>query len=381
MAKDYYETLGIPRSASAKQIKEAYRRLSRKWHPDINPGDREAEEKFKKISSAYDVLGNDERRRLYDEFGEEGLRPGFDVDRARDYRQGFGGARQRAQTGAGSSSEDFGRFHSYEDIFGNVFDTGFRPGGRVSREQEGGRDLEHEITIDLVSALKGFRTEIAMERSKACPTCEGTGLDPRAEPSTCTVCGGTGRLDVSRGPIQFTKACPRCGGTGRMGVPCPACKGRGAVTDTERIRVNIPPGVGEGSRIRVAGKGEPSLTGGAPGDLYLVVHVRDHPLLKREKDNLTMEVPVTVGEAMAGGFITVPTIDGPIRVKVPPKSQGGRVLKVRGKGALNPGTKKHGDLLIRLAIRVPPTDDPEALDAARKIDRLYGRDLREDLRL
>ncbi|MFY9399041.1 MAG: J domain-containing protein [Desulfomonilia bacterium] len=383
MAKDYYEVLGVPRNASAKQIKEAYRRLSRKWHPDINPGNREAEERFKEISSAYDVLGDEERRRLYDEFGEEGLRPGFDAERARDYRQGFRGASRRAQAGAGPgggwSSEGFGRFSSYEDIFGNVFDIG--PGGRASREQEGGRDLEHELTIDLVSALKGFQTEIAIDRPKACPTCRGSGLDPRAEPSPCPVCGGTGRLDVSRGPIQFTRACPHCGGTGRMGSPCPACRGQGVVTGTERIRVTIPPGVAQGSRIRVPGKGEPSLAGGPPGDLYLVVHVRDHPFLKRENDDLTMEVPVTVGEAMAGGPITVPTLDGPIRVKVPPGSQGGRVLKIRGKGAPNPKTKRHGDLLIRLAVRVPSTDDPEALEAARKMDRLYNRDVREGLKL
>lgn len=166
-----------------------------------------------------------------------------------------------------------------------------------------------------------------------------------------------------------------------MGSPCPACRGQGVVTGTERIRVTIPPGVAQGSRIRVPGKGEPSLAGGPPGDLYLVVHVRDHPFLKRENDDLTMEVPVTVGEAMAGGPITVPTLDGPIRVKVPPGSQGGRVLKIRGKGAPNPKTKRHGDLLIRLAVRVPSTDDPEALEAARKMDRLYNRDVREGLKL
>lgn len=379
MAKDYYQILGVPRNATAKQITEAYRKLSRKWHPDINPGNKEAEEKFKEISSAYDVLGNEEKRRLYDEFGEQALHPGFDEQRARQYQQWSAGA--GPQTGGEWSAEDFGRFRSFEDIFGNMFEFGFGPEGQPFREQARGRDLEYEMSIDLIPALKGFETEIAMDKTRVCPTCQGSGINPQAGMSTCTLCGGSGRVSVARGPMQFTKTCPRCRGTGRIGNPCPTCAGQGMVAGVERIKVTIPPGVREGSRVRVAGKGEPAGRGGTPGDLYLIIHIREHPFLRREGDNLIMDVPVTVREAMAGGTITVPTVDGRIKVKVPPGSQSGQILKVRGKGALNPRTKKHGDLLIRLVVKVPRTDDRDALEAAQKIDRLYAGDVREGLRL
>lgn len=377
MARDYYQILGVPRDATAKQIKEAYRKLSRKWHPDINPGNKEAEEGFKEISSAYDVLSSEDKRRLYDEFGEQALHPGFDEQRARQYQQWSAGA----QPGGGWTAEDFGRFRSYEDIFGNIFDFGFGQEGQTFREQARGRDLEYEMSIDLIPALKGFETEIAMDKARACPTCRGSGIDPQAGMSTCTVCGGSGRVSVARGPIQFTKACPHCRGTGKMGKPCPTCAGQGMAPGAERIKVTIPPGVREGSRVRVAGKGEVAGSGGAPGDLYLIIHVREHPLLRREGENLSMEVPVTVREAMAGGTITVPTVDGRIKVKVPPGSQSGQFLKIKGKGALNPKTGKRGDLLIRLVVKVPRTKDREALDAAEKIDRLYAGDVREGLRL
>jgi len=385
MARDYYEILGVPKDASANQIKEAYRKLSRKWHPDINPGNREAEEKFKEISAAYDVLGSEDKRRLYDEFGEAGLHPGFDEQKARRYRQWSGGRQQGTEGGREPggewAAEDFGRFRSYEDIFGNLFDFGFGQEGPAFHGRARGRDLEYAMSIDFVSALKGVQTEIAIDKTKVCPTCRGNGIDPGAGAATCTVCGGTGRLDVARGPMQFTKPCPRCRGTGRIGKPCPTCAGQGMVSGVERIKVSIPPGVMEGSRVRVAGKGEPAGGGGTPGDLYLVIHVPEHPFLKREGDDLTMEVPVTVREAMAGGTITVPTVDGRIRVKVPPGSQSGQTLKVRGKGALNPKTKQKGDLLIRLVVKVPKTEDKEALDAAEKIERLYQGDVRAGLRL
>lgn len=384
MAKDFYEILGVPRDATAKRIKEAYRKLSRKWHPDINPGNKEAEDKFKEISSAYDVLSSEDKRRLYDEFGESGLHPGFDEQQARQYQQWSGGpqqdAREGRQTGGEWSAEDLGRFRSYEDIFGNMFDYGFGQEGQTFREQARGRDMEYEMSIDLIPSLKGFQTEIAVDKAKACPTCRGSGIDPQAGTSACTVCGGSGRISVARGPMQFTKACPHCRGTGQMGKPCPTCAGQGVVSGTERIKVAIPPGVREGSRVRVTGKGEPA-GNGTSGDLYLVIHVREHPFLRREGDNLTMDVPVTVREAMAGGTVTVPTVDGLINVKVPRGSQSGQILKIRGKGALNPKSKNHGDLLIRLVVKVPKTEDREALDAAEKIDKVYAGDVREGLRL
>jgi molecular chaperone DnaJ len=220
-----------------------------------------------------------------------------------------------------------------------------------------------------------------MQRLKPCPGCQGSGTDPNSPMSTCTSCGGSGRLNVAEGPIQFTKPCPHCHGHGQIGKACPICQGNGRVLATEKIKVAVPQGVREGSKVRVTGKGEPGVNGGPPGDLYLVIHIRAHPFLKREGDNLYMEVPVTISEAMAGATIAIPTIGGQVRVKVPPKSQSGQTLKLKGKGAFNPKTKQRGDLMVKLAVRVPQTDDKETLDAAEKMSRLYKTDLRGHIRL
>lgn len=380
MAKDYYKILGVSKDATQDEIKKAYRKLARKWHPDINPGNKEAEEKFKDISRAYEVLGDEEKRKLYDEFGEEGLQAGFDADKAREYKKW-----QEYQQSAGwkqASGEPFGRYHSYEDIFGDIFGFeemhgGFRAKGGGTR----GRDIEHDFTVDLISALKGVETELTMQRPKACSLCNGSGTDPNGKLTPCSTCGGSGRINVGGGPIQFTKPCPTCGGHGQVGKTCPVCGGSGQMLGTERIKVSIPPGVKEGSRVRVAGKGEPGINGGPPGDLYLRIHVEPHPLLTRKGDDIHMEVPVTIKEAMAGGTITIPTIDGPVRLKVPPRSQNGRVLRLKGKGAVNPKTKKRGDLLVKLVVKVPETDDKEVLEAAEKMEAYYKGNVRQSLRL
>jgi molecular chaperone DnaJ len=377
MSKDFYETLGVSKDASQEKIKKAYRKLARKWHPDINPGNKEAEQKFKEISQAYDCLGNEEKRRRYDEFGEEGLRAGFDAEKARQYKQWS----SFHQGGTGPGGQEFGRYQSYEDVFGDLFGFGQGRGGYRSTMASRGRDVEHDMAIDLISALKGFETELSMQRLKPCPGCQGSGTDPNSPMSTCTSCGGSGRLNVAEGPIQFTKPCPHCHGHGQIGKACPICQGNGRVLATEKIKVAVPQGVREGSKVRVTGKGEPGVNGGPPGDLYLVIHIRAHPFLKREGDNLYMEVPVTISEAMAGATIAIPTIGGQVRVKVPPKSQSGQTLKLKGKGAFNPKTKQRGDLMVKLAVRVPQTDDKETLDAAEKMSRLYKTDLRGHIRL
>lgn len=375
MSRNLYEVLGVPKEASQETIKKAYRKLARKWHPDVNPGNKEAEQKFKEISAAYDCIGNKEKRRLYDEFGEDGLRTGFDAEKAREYKK-WGAYEQQAGQGR---EEPFGRYHSYEDIFGDLFGGG-QSAFRAEAPSQG-RDLEHEITIDLISSLKGFDTELAMQKVITCPGCRGAGTDPKTQMSTCTACGGSGRINVAKGPMQFTKVCPRCKGHGQMGKPCGECGGSGQVLGTEKIRVVIPGGVKEGSKIRVAGKGEPGMNGGPAGDLYLVIHVEAHPILRREGDNLHMGVPVTVREAMAGGTITIPTVDGEVNLKVPPGSQGGQMLKLKGKGAVNLKTKERGDLMVKLSVKVPKTNDPELLEAANKMDKYYDRDPRADLRL
>jgi molecular chaperone DnaJ len=377
MAKDFYKTLGVTKDATAEAIKKAYRKLARKWHPDVNPGNKEAEQKFKEISEAYDSLGDEKKRKLYDEFGEEGLHSGFDAEKARQYKQWSA----HRQAGAGGEGQPFGKYHSYEDIFGDIF--GFRGGGAGfgARGPVAGRDLEHEMTLDLISALKGIETELGMQKVGSCSSCQGSGLDPNSTLTTCSACGGSGRINVAQGPMQFTKACPQCKGHGRIGRPCRLCSGSGRVMGTERIRVTIPPGVKEGSRVRVAGKGEPGVDGGPPGDLYLIIRIQSHPILTREGDNLHMEVPITVREAVEGATITIPTVDGAVNVKVPAGSQSGQTLKLRGKGAVNPKSKERGDLMIKIIVKVPKTDDREILEAARKMDLFYREDVRASIRL
>jgi molecular chaperone DnaJ len=377
MPEEFYQILGVPKGASQGEIKKAYRKLARKWHPDVNPGNKEAEERFKKISEAYDCLGDEGKRKLYDEFGEEGLRAGFDAEKARQYSQ-WGSFHEGRPGGA---SQGFGRYQSYEDIFGDLFGFERTGGGFRTTMASRGRDVEHDMTIDLISALKGFDTEISMQKMKTCPGCEGSGTDPHSTMASCPTCGGSGRLNVAEGPMQFTRPCPRCQGHGQVGKPCAQCGGAGQVPGTERIRVTIPKGVREGSRVRVAGKGEPGHNSGQAGDLYLVIQVKPHPFLKREGDDLLMEVPVTVREALAGGTITIPTVDGQLKVKVPAKSQSGQTLRLKGKGAVNLKTRQRGDLMVKLIVKVPQTDDREVLEAVEKMDRFYKEDLRGNIRL
>ena len=377
MSKNFYEILGVSHDASEGDIKKAYRRLARKWHPDINPGNKKAEQEFKEISRAYECLGKKNKRKLYDEFGEEGIQSGFDAEKARQYRQ-WNTFQKSAKAGTGP---EFGRYHSYEDVFGDIFGFGAGHSNAGAAMASRGRDLEHNITVDLISALKGFETELNMQKIKACPECQGTGTDPRSQMTTCTSCGGSGRLNVSEGPMQFTKPCPKCKGHGKTGNVCTRCAGNGRILGTEKIRVTIPQGVKEGSKVRVAEKGEPGLNGGRPGDLYLIIHLKAHPYLKREDDDLYMDVPVTVSEAMKGGTIAIPTIDGQTKIKVPPKSQSGQILRLKGKGAMNLKTKKRGNLMVKLIVKVPETDDGEILEAAEKMEKYYKRDLREGIRL
>jgi molecular chaperone DnaJ len=384
MTEDYYKTLGVKKGAAQDDIKKAYRKLARKWHPDVNPGNKEAEQKFKEISRAYDCLGNEEKRRLYDEFGEEALQSGFDAEKAREYQKWS----SFQQTGRRQGAQGFGRYHSYEDIFGDLFNSDMRDGspgqdrgGFRAAMSTRGRDIEHEMTIDMISALKGFKTELSMQKVQSCPACQGSGTDPNSGMNTCTACNGSGRLNVAQGPMQFTKTCPQCKGHGQVGKVCAQCGGSGQVLGLENINVTIPPGVKEGSKVRVAGKGEPGLNGGPPGNLYLIIHLKPHPFLRREGDELYMEVPVTVHEAMAGGTITLPTVEGQIKVKIPPRSQTGQTLRLKGKGAFNPKKKQRGDLMVKLVVKVPRTDNKEILEAVQKMDGYYEGDLRKDIRL
>jgi molecular chaperone DnaJ len=370
--KDLYAALGVPRTATADEIKKRYRKLARKHHPDVNPGNREAEERFKAISEAYDVLGDAEKRKLYDEFGMAGVQSGFDAEKARAYReqaQGWQGA-------GGPQGAGFGGYANFEDLFGDIF----RDRGAPEQPLHGG-DLESEFEIGLLDAIRGLSTTIAIQRPEACPTCGGSGSDPSGA-TTCPECNGDGRVRVGRGPMAFTRTCPRCRGAGRVSLrPCPTCQGSGQRVVTERLTVHIPAGVDDGSRVRVAGKGAAGGAGAPPGDLFIRVKIRPHPLLERRGHDLYMDLPVTVSEALAGASIDVPTPDGPVRVKVPPRSQSGRQLRVKGRGVPHLRGTERGDFYLKLVVNVPEADSAAALEAARALDAAYARSPREGLRL
>lgn len=369
--KDLYALLGVSKTATADQIKKAYRKLARRYHPDVNPGNAEAEERFKAISEAHDVLTDTEKRKVYDEFGYDALQSGFDPERARAY--------QRAASSSwntdpdGFSEAQGGRFSRFEDIFGDVL-------GAAGMQQHNGADLETSLEISFLEAIRGVSTELEIERPQTCAVCDGSGRDKRTE-SQCPDCNGRGRVRVGQGPIALDRVCPRCGGDGRISShPCPECGGRGQVSRRERLRIHIPPGVDTGSRVRVAGKGGRGARGGVPGDLYIVVRVKPHPLLERRDHDLYMDVPVTVGEALLGTTIQVPTPHGEVRVKVPPGSQSGKRLRIRGYGvSLSKGSER-GDLYLRLMAHVPTDGGEETRKAAQALEACYHENVRADLR-
>ena len=376
--KDLYAALGVPRTATEAEIKKAYRKLARKYHPDVNPGNRDAEERFKSISEAHDVLSDAEKRKLYDEFGMAGVQSGFDADQARayrDYAHGRAAGGAGAGFAAGGPGGGFG-YANFEDLFGDIFSE---RGGRAPAAR--GEDLEYELEVGLLDALRGLSTEITIQRPETCPTCNGGGADP-AGATTCPECNGQGRVRVGQGPVAFMRACPRCGGAGKVSLrPCPTCGGSGHRTTTERLNVHIPAGVDDGSRVRVAGKGGAGSAGAPQGDLFIRVRVRPHALLERRGHDLYMDLPITVGEAVSGASVEVPTPDGPVRVRVPPASQSGRLLRVRGRGAPQLRGKERGDLYLKLVVYVPEDGSPAVVEAARAIDATYARNPREGLRL
>jgi molecular chaperone DnaJ len=371
---NYYQILGVERGGSRDDIRKAYRKLARKYHPDINPGNKEAESKFKEISVAYDVLSDDAKRKLYDEFGEAGLAAGFDAEKARSYQSW----QQGATAGAG------GGFEFNMDDLGDLFGGFGGMSGRGRRSQPGpmrGDDIESTMEIDFLDAVRGFQTAISLQRPVTCETCHGAGTRPGSAPTQCPECGGTGSKSVAQGPLQFRQTCPRCLGTGQLpGDPCGTCRGAGRVLRPETIRVNIPPGAEPGKRIRLRGKGEAGIRGGPAGDLYIVPRIRPHPLFTRSGRDLSMELPITIGEALRGATVEVPTPAGKVNVKIPAGAQSGQQLRLKGKGVAAHGQSPAGDLYLRLMIRVPK-DNNIAPDIIDRIDRAYPEDVRKDVRL
>lgn len=370
--RDYYQILGVDRSASHEEIRKAYRKLARKHHPDINPGNKEAENKFKEISVAYDVLSDPEKRKLYNEFGESGLAAGFDAEKARSYRQW-----QQQSTRAGAAHEfnmgDLG------DLFGDL-GSSFGAGRRTRPAPMKGEDIEAAMEIDFLDAVRGFQTSLTLQRPVSCESCQGAGTKPRTTPATCPECRGTGSKSIVQGPLQFRQSCPRCMGSGQLpGDPCVGCGGKGRVVRPETIRVNIPPGAEPEKRIRLRGKGDAGVRGEPPGDLYIVPRIRPHSLLTRSGKDLTMELPITVGEAVRGAAVEVPTPVGAVKVKVPAGAQSGQRLRIRGKGVPAHGQSPAGDLYLRLMVRVP--NENVANEVVEKIDQAYTEDVRKDVRL
>ncbi len=381
--KDPYSLLGVPKTASGEEIKKAYRKLARKLHPDMNPGDKKSEERFKEVSNAFEVLGDPKKRALYDEFGEISTRPGFDEQKAREFQQS---ARAGGFSGGFPGAEDFGSVSGGFDpsdlgsMFGDIF--GRRQAARGRRAPAGrapGDDVEAAIEVDLREAVLGAEREIPLERPSRCPECKGTGAKPGSRPHTCPQCGGSG--EVRMGGV-FSAQCPRCHGEGTIRDPCPRCGGAGTLPETVRLKVKIPPGVETGSRVRLPGQGGPGERGGEPGDLYLRITVREHPTVRVQGRDLLLDLPITAAEALVGAEVTAPTFEGPVKLKIPPGSQGGRKLRLRGRGlpALKGGTTgaPRGDLYAVLQIVLPP-DSPEAREAAASLQALYKSDVRKDV--
>ncbi len=380
MAKDLYSVLGVKKDASSAQIKKAYRKLARKYHPDVNPGNKEAEEKFKEISEAHDALSDPEKRKMYDEFGADALKGGFDPEQARKYQQWqqSGGFSPGGGTGFGNfGDQGSARYSGFEDIFSDLF-------GQSQARSKGprkGSDVESQLGIDFLTAIKGGTTRITLQKHENCAACGGTGRTSQGAESVCSTCKGTGQTRVAQGPLNFSQTCADCGGTGRAGAPCSECRGAGVVSANQTIDVNIPAGVTDGSKIRLAGKGEPGLNGGPTGDLYIITKVAPHPIFKRDGDNLTLDMPITIGEALKGAEITVPTPTGSVQLKVPKGTKSGQKLRLKGKGVPNLKTKTPGDMYVIIRVQAPVTDDPKAMEAASILDQFYKSDLRQAIHL
>jgi molecular chaperone DnaJ len=380
--RDLYEILGVPRTASADELKSAYRRLARKHHPDVNPGDKSAEDKFKVVAAAFDVIGNPDKRKLYDELGPDAQKIGFDPEKAKAYRE-YKAARERtgggASYGGGEVPFDLG------DIFGDIFGGAGRGGQGGPRQARGGgpqpgEDIEASIEIDLADAVRGAERRLSLSRPERCGTCDGKGAKKF---KLCPQCKGSGTAESGRGSFRFSGVCPTCQGSGQIPEePCKTCRGSGVVQRETRLDVKIPKGAVTGTVIRLAGQGAAGTRGGPPGDVLLEVKLRPHPLVRLDGHDLSFDLPITVGEAVAGSEVTIPTFEGDVKLKVPAASQSGRKLRLRGKGLPNLRGGR-GDLYAVVQVIVPESGsgDEEVRKAAAELDRHYGHDVRRGLQL
>jgi molecular chaperone DnaJ len=384
--KDYYAILGVKKTATSEEIRKAFRKAARRYHPDVNPGDKRAEEKFKEISEANDILSDEKKRKIYDQLGfySDQIDPAQAEAYAR--QQSAGGGRPRVdfegfdfsnfsgmggQPGAGSSG-----WGGFKDIFSGIFSGAREP--QRPRGPQPGTDLEYQVNVDFWTAIRGGQMRLQINRQEICPTCHGQAHTGGS--TTCPECNGTGQVSQMGGRMKFNIACPRCNGTGRVSNVCPTCHGEGVVPRAETVEFRIKPGTRDGQRIRLPGKGNAGFNGGAAGDLFLIIRAGTHPVFTRVGDDVQITVPVTIGEASLGAKVEVPTIDGRAQLKIPPGTQSGQKLRMRERGVENaqhPGQR--GDQIVTVEVAVPHLQDERSREIMRELARLNPGDPRADL--
>ncbi|HEX3437249.1 MAG TPA: J domain-containing protein [Pseudacidobacterium sp.] len=383
--KDYYGLLGVKKTATADDIRKAFRKLARKYHPDVNPDDKKAEEKFKEISEANDILSDEKKRKIYDQFGfySDQIDPAAAEAAARaGHRAGaqgqqevpfdFGGFDFSDYNAAGGQQQAGGGWGGFRDIFSGIFNQG-------EHQQRGpipGTDLEYQVTVDFWTAVRGGSARVQIQRQEICPTCKGKTTTGGSH--TCPECHGTGQVTQMGGRMKFNIQCPRCGGTGKVHNACPTCHGEGTVARTEPLEFRIKAGTRDGQRIRLAGKGNAGRNGAAAGDLYLIIRTGTHPVFSRQGDDIHITVPVTVAEAALGAKIEVPTIDGRAQLKIPPATQSGQKLRMRERGvSSSTHDGKRGDEIVTVEIVVPHVQDERSKEILREFAKLNPSDPRD----
>lgn len=349
--RDYYEVLGVAKQASAGEIKKSYRRVAMKYHPDRNPDDPAAEEKFKEATEAYEILSDDQKRAAYDQYGHAGVDP-----------QMGGGA-----GGFGGFSDIFG------DVFGDIFGGG--GGGRGRGGSQRGADLRYNLDLSLEQAVHGDTLKIKVPTLVICEVCDGSGAKKGSSPKTCPTCDGQGQVRMQQGFFSVQQTCPTCRGTGQViSDPCDNCAGQGRVEQTKTLSVKVPPGVDTGDRIRLTGEGEQGVAGAPPGDLYVQVQVREHNIFERDGKNLYCDVPIGFPDAVLGGELEVPTLGGRVKLKIPPETQTGKMFRLRGKGVTPVRGGAPGDLLCRIVIETPVKLSREQLDLVKQLQTSLEKD-------
>jgi len=360
--RDYYEVLGLQKNASADDIKKSYRKLAMKFHPDRNPGDKSAEEKFKEVKEAYEVLSDDKRRSSYDQFGHAGAQGGFG---------GFGGFDPNQAQGTADFADMFG------DIFGDIFGgRGGRRGGGSSRSRaQRGADLRYDLKLTLEQAVFGKTLDVRLPTLIKCNSCEGSGAKKGSSVSTCTTCGGVGQVRMQQGFFSIQQTCPDCHGTGQViKNPCPDCRGEGRKHEYKTLSVKIPAGISDGDRIRLSGEGEAGLNGGPPGDLYVQIHVEPHAIFHREDNNLICEMPISFSIAALGGKLDVPTLEGHVELKIPAETQSGKMFRLRGKGIKSMRGSSVGDLICRVTLETPVNLSQAQKDLLKSFDESLSKE-------